>query len=89
MNDNRLQQFLTDISLDPVKYASYVRDPDAAMRSAGLTDEAQSALRSSDEGVILERLTGEAGEKTTKRGSRARMGGPQCPGPLELFQPLR
>jgi TusA-related sulfurtransferase len=88
MQDVRLQQFLIDISLDPVKYASYMRDPDAAMDAAGLTVEARSALRSADEGAILTCLSDKPGEGSARR-QRAAAKGPKCPGPLELFQPLR
>jgi len=92
MQKHSLRDFLTDIAIDPAQYAAYLRDPEAAMRATGLATEAQAALRSSDQTTIATRIAEEAGVEALAPGRRAvnaNTHAPQCPGPLELFEPLR
>jgi hypothetical protein len=91
MQTSPLQDFLTDLALDPAKYAAFMRDPDAVMRSAGLAAESRSVLKSGDSAAILRGLAEEAGEEGYKPGYRAYGGtiAAACPGPVEPFKPLK
>jgi hypothetical protein len=60
-NSRPLHQFLTDLALDPGQYATYVRQPAAAMQAAGLGATAQAALRRGRSAVVGEHLGAEAG----------------------------
>jgi hypothetical protein len=87
---NQLQNFLTDIALDPVKLAAYMRDPQAAMQEAGLGVEAQAALETGDQVAVLQRLGEENGGQGYNPGYRAYLKlPPESPGPVELFKPLK
>jgi hypothetical protein len=91
MQPSTLQDFLTDLALDPDKYAAFLRDPDAVMCSSGLAAESQAILKRGDSVAIWRCLADEAGSDGNKPGYRA-LGAiiaGQCPGPLEPFRPLK
>lgn len=91
MQTSPLQDFLTDLALDPAQYGAFMRDPDAVMRSAGLASESQSVLMSGDSAAILGSLAAEAGGVGYQPGFRA-VGATiaaACPGPVEPFKPLK
>lgn len=41
-----LREFLTELSIDPARLADFINDPNAAMESAGLNEQARCVLRS-------------------------------------------
>jgi hypothetical protein len=53
---NRFAQFIADLALDPGKLASYKKDAEAAMQTAGLSDEERAVLRKGDFGIICKFL---------------------------------
>jgi hypothetical protein len=67
-----LQQFLAALALDPVQYATYVRQPVAAMQAAGLRASAQAALQSGSSARLGAHLAAEVGE-TRQAASAPRM----------------
>lgn len=89
MQTSPLQDFLTDLALDPAMYAAFMRDPDAVMRSAGLAAESQSVLKSGDSATIAAGLAAEAGGAGYLPGFRALGATISAPGPVAPFKPLK
>ncbi|HEU4534695.1 MAG TPA: hypothetical protein VFS00_11280 [Polyangiaceae bacterium] len=60
MASTQLNEFLTNMALDPAKLAAYISDPEGAMAAAGLGAGDRQALQSADQRAIHERVSGEA-----------------------------
>ena len=56
-----LQQFLARIAIDPKLLASYNKDPDRAMREAGLGEADQAALKSGNIEEVVGRISQSGG----------------------------
>ena len=52
-----LRTFLSELALDPTKFAEFLRDPEAAMRDRGLNQEDREALLSGIPAMIWARLS--------------------------------
>jgi hypothetical protein len=53
-----LREFLSELAVDPKKLGEFIHDPDAAMRSAELSDADRAALKSGFASIIYARLAG-------------------------------
>jgi hypothetical protein len=93
MQTNSLQKFLTDIALDPARYASFLHDPAAALREAGVAEGAHAVLQTKDQKAVEAYLAEESGGEgqSGRPGARIVMTiRSPSPGPMEqVFSPLR
>ena len=71
MKTSLLNDFLSEMVLDPAKLAAYVADPQGTMTAAGLGAEDQKALESTDQNAIHARVvdTGDAANRAHKVGT--------------------
>jgi precorrin-6B methylase 1 len=53
-----LRKFLMELSIDPARLADYIKDPNAAMESAGLDEQARRVLRSRSAAAMWDLLLG-------------------------------
>lgn len=70
MKTSLLNDFLSEMVLDPAKLAAYVADPQGTMTAAGLGAEDQKALESTDQNAIHARVVeGDAAGRAHKVGT--------------------
>jgi hypothetical protein len=53
-----LKQFLAELATDPTRMTDYLSNPDDVLKSSGLSEEDQTALKSKDTAAIQDRLEG-------------------------------
>ncbi|HET6411530.1 MAG TPA: hypothetical protein VFG53_05690 [Anaeromyxobacter sp.] len=53
------RKFLVDLAVDPAKLGSFIKDPDAAMKAAGIGEIDQLILKSGNPATIHARLSGQ------------------------------
>jgi hypothetical protein len=53
-------KFLVGLATDPAKLGTFIKDPDASMKAAGLSDADQAVLKSGHPAIIHGRLSGQA-----------------------------
>jgi hypothetical protein len=70
MQTTLLNDFFSEMVLDPAKLAAYVADPQGTMKAAGLGADDQRALESADQATLHARVAGggEAAERAHKVG---------------------
>ena len=56
--EHPLRRYLVKLATDPAELGRFVKDPDSAMESAGLSSEEQAILKSGNQSAIYGRVTG-------------------------------
>ncbi|MRG95842.1 hypothetical protein [Polyangium spumosum] len=70
MQTSLLNDFLSEMVLDPAKLAAYIVDPQGTMKAAGLGADDQKALESTDQTAIHARIAdGDAAARAHKVGT--------------------
>jgi len=76
----KLKNFLSELAVSPEKLASYQKNPDEAMKAAGLDADECAALKSGDPATVYASLSGQsaAGGQTQSTGAAGPQTGANC-----------